>query len=144
VEAQVTTRKSRDKSAHLMCGSKTWTIVAFLSCAYFTKVAVTRLSAGPLGWSHDNVDIATHLIWVIFLVGLLTETRCWKELLFFCLVLINFCTASVMGLWKAAPPALVIRSRELSAGIWALAACVSLLLIFMRGDRFAEKKSREA
>lgn len=135
MEGQVTEHKSHEKSAHLMCGSKTWTIVAFISCAYFTKIAVTRLSSGALGWSHETVDIATHLIWVIFLVGLLTETRCWKEVVFFSLVFINFAMAFVMGLWKTAPDNMVIKSRELSAGLWALAALVSLLLIFVRGDR---------
>ena len=141
MEGQVTGTKSRAKSPHLMCGSKVWTIVAFLSCAYFTKVAVDRVSSSTLGWSHDNVDIATHLLWVIFLIGLLTETRCWKEMVFFCLVLVNFGMASVMGLWSGAPNNVVIESRELSAGIWGLAAFVSFVLIFMPGDRPSEKKA---
>ncbi len=139
MEGQVTAQKKREKSPHLMCGSRTWTIVAFLSCAYFTWIAVGRLSAGTLVWSHDTVDIATHLVWVIFLVGLLTETRCWKELIFFSLVLINFGMASIMGVWKAAPENVVTRSRELSAGVWGLAALVSLILIFMPGDRPSPK-----
>jgi hypothetical protein len=133
VEGKVTAQKSRSKSAHLMCGSKTWTIVAFVSCAYFAKVAMGRLAAGGLPWSHDTVDIATHMVWMIFLVGLLTETRCWKEWVFFSLVLLNFAMASVLGLWKSAPTNVVIRSRELSAAIWGLAALLSLTLIFMPG-----------
>jgi hypothetical protein len=128
-------KKSSGGSAHLMCGSKLWTIVAFLSCAYFSRIAFGRLSAGSLAWSHDNVDIATHLVWVVFLIGLLTETRCWKERVFFTLVLINFALASVMGAWSSAPFTAVVKSRQLSAGLWVLAAAVSLLLIFMRGDR---------
>lgn len=142
MEGQVTAEKSRSKPAHLMCGSKTWTIVAFLSCAYFTKIAVSRLSSGNLGWSHDNVDIATHLVWVIFLVGLLTETRCWKELVFFSLVLLNFAMASVMGVWKAAPDNLVLESREVSAAIWGLAALVSLVLIFMPRGVSSKKRGQ--
>jgi len=144
VEGQVTAQKSRERSAHLMCGSKTWTIVAFLSCAYFTKIAVGRLSLSTLGWSHDNVDIATHMVWVIFLVGLLTETRCWKEVVFFALVLVNFAMASVMGIWKAAPDGIVMKSRELSAAIWALAALVSLVLVFMPGERASTRKVGQA
>lgn len=128
-------KKPSGRSAHLMCGSKLWAIVAFVSCAYFARIAFGRLSAGSLVWSHDNVDIATHLVWVIFLVGLLTETRCWKEWVFFTLVLINFGLASVMGIWSTAPFTAVHKTRQVSAGLWTLAAVVSLVLIFMRGDR---------
>lgn len=128
-------KKSASKSTHLMCGSRLWTVVAFLSCAYFARIAFGRLSAGTLGWSHDNVDIATHLVWVVFLVGLLTETRCWKEWVFFTLVLINFAMASVMGIWSSASDTAVIKTREFSAGLWALAALVSFVLIFAKGDR---------
>lgn len=124
-----------------MCGSKTWTIVAFLSCAYFAKVAMGRLAAGGLPWSHDTVDIATHIVWMIFLVGLLTETRCWKEWVFFSLVLLNFAIASVLGLWKSAPASVLIRSRELSAATWGLAALLSLVLVFMPRERAASEKT---
>jgi hypothetical protein len=141
LEGKITAQKSRSKSAHLMCGSKTWTIVAFLSCAYFAKVAIGRLAAGGLPWSHDTVDIVTHMVWMIFLVGLLTETRCWKEWVFFSLVLLNFAMASVSGLWKSAPANVVVRSRELSAAIWGLAALLSLVLVFMPGERAASEKT---
>jgi hypothetical protein len=136
VEGQVAVEKKQsDKSAHLMCGSKLWTIVAFLSCAYFTKIALGRLSFGTIAWSHDNVDIATHLVWVVFLVGLITETRCWKEWIFFSLVLINFALASVMGVWSSASIATVTKTREFSAAMWGLAALVSFVLIFMKKNR---------
>ena len=136
MEGQVAVEKKQsDKSAHLMCGSKLWTIVAFLSCAYFTKIALGRLSFGTITWSHDNVDIATHLVWVVFLVGLITETRCWKEWIFFSLVLINFALASVMGVWSSASIATVTKTREFSAAMWGLAALVSFVLIFMKKNR---------
>jgi hypothetical protein len=141
VEGKVTAHKSRSKSAHLMCGSKTWTIVAFLSCAYFARVAIARLAAGGLPWSHDTVDIATHIVWMVFLVGLLTETRCWKEWVFFSLVLLNFGIASVLGIWNSAPASVLIRSRELSAATWGLAALLSLVLIFMPGERRASEET---
>jgi hypothetical protein len=132
VEGPVAVQKtSSGKSAHLMCGSKLWTVVAFLSCAYFTKIATGRLSLGPIAWSHDNVDIATHLVWVVFLVGLLSETRCWKEWIFFSLVLINFGLAAVM------------KSRELSAAVWGLAAVISFLLIFTRKSGSRPKEAQK-
>jgi hypothetical protein len=133
VEGQVAIQKKpSEKSTHLMCGSKLWTVVAFLSCAYFAKIAWGRLSAGTIDWSHDNVDIATHLVWVVFLVGLITETRCWKEWIFFSLVLINFALAAVMGVWSSASVATVTKTREFSAAMWGLAALVSFLLIFTK------------
>lgn len=132
MEGQVAVQKKSEKSAHLMCGSKLWTVVAFFSCAYFTKVALGRLSLGPIGWSHDNVDIATHLVWVVFLVGLITETHCWKEWIFFSLVLVNFALASVMGVWSSASVAAVTKTREFSAAMWGVAALVSFLLIFTK------------
>jgi hypothetical protein len=145
VEGEVAVqKKSSGKSAHLMCGSRLWTIVAFLSCTYFAKIAFGRLSAGTLAWSHDNVDIATHLVWVVFLVGLLTETRCWKEWVFFTLVLINFGMASAMGIWASAPDSAVIKTREFSSTLWALAAIVSFLLIFTRGDRAPRREAGHA
>jgi hypothetical protein len=144
VEGPVAVQKtSSGKSAHLMCGSKLWTVVAFLSCAYFTKIAMGRLSLGPIAWSHDNVDIATHLVWVVFLVGLLSETRCWKEWIFFSLVLINFGLASVMGAWSSAPVTTVMKSRELSAAVWGLAAVISFLLIFTRKSRSRPKEAQQ-
>ena len=100
-----------------------------------------RLAAGGLPWSHDTVDIATHMVWMIFLVGLLTETRCWKEWVFFSLVLLNFGIASVLGFWKSAPANVLILSRELSAGIWGLAALLSLVLIFMPRERAASEET---
>jgi hypothetical protein len=63
---------------------------------------------------------------------------------FFALVLVNFAMASVMGIWKAAPDSIVMKSRELSAAIWALAALVSLVLVFMPGERGSTRKVGQA
>src|SRR5207237_9685631 len=130
MEGQVNAPKPRVKPAHLMCGSKTWTIVAFVSCSYFTKVAMSRIHGLTIGWSHDSLDIATHLVWMAFLVGLLTETRCWKERIFFALVFINFGLAFVMGFWSSASDVIVQKTRLFSAVLWGLSALVSFFLIF--------------
>lgn len=136
-----TGRTSPGKSAHLMCGSKIWTIAGFITCAYFTRIAVGRIHNGNAAWSHDAWDIATHGVWVLFMVGLLTETKCWKERIFFALVLVNFALASVMGLWTGAPDATVNSTRVLSAGLWALAALVSAGLIFAKGEKVGGEKT---
>jgi hypothetical protein len=134
VEGQVVTKKARLRAAHLICGSKLWTLLALICCAYFAKIAVTRIY-GVWAWSHDPWDVATHLIWVLFMIGLITETRCWKERLLFALVLANFGLAFVMGLWTAASATLVGATRLISAGAWVAAALVSLALMFSRGSR---------
>ena len=89
----------------------------------YTKSIQPHLKAGKaLG--------ATHLVWMAFLVGLLTETRCWKERIFFALVFINFGLAFVMGFWSSASDVIVQKTRLFSAVLWGLSALVSFFLIF--------------
>lgn len=116
-----------------MCGSKLWPLVGVLCCGYFAKVAASRIQ-GVWAWSHDPWDVATHLIWILFMVGLITETTCWKERLFFGLVLANFGFAFSMGIWKSASETVVHETRLISAGAWGAAALLSLLLLFSKGD----------
>ena len=136
MEGQVTdsTNPVRVKPAHLMCGSRIWTVAALLCSGYFTKVAWWRLHGGRLSWSHGGLDIVTHLVWVIFMIGLIGETRCWKERAFFSVVLVNFALAFGMGLWSGASEAFVRDTRFVSLGLWLLAAILSVVLIFSRGD----------
>lgn len=135
MEGQVGAKPARSQPAHLMCGSRLWTIAAFVCSAYFAKIAVERARAADVGWSHDALDITTHAVWVLFMLGLITETRCWKERVFFGLVLANFALASVMGLWTSAPLTLINETRMLSAALWVAAGVVSFVLIFARGSK---------
>jgi hypothetical protein len=118
-----------------MCGSRLWTIAAFLCSAYFASIAIERARSSNVAWSHDALDIATHGIWVLFMFGLIAETRCWKERVFFAIVLVNFGLASAMGVWNSASLAAIDDSRMVSAALWAVAALVSLGLVFARGDQ---------
>jgi hypothetical protein len=117
-----------------MCGSKIWTVAAFLCSGYFAKIAWDRLHGGKLAWSHQALDIATHLIWIVFMAGLIGETRCWKERLFFVVVLINFSLAFGMGIWSGAPEFIVRETRIASLSLWVLAALLGGLLIFSRDE----------
>jgi hypothetical protein len=134
MEEPVRAKSPRTRPVHLICGSKIWTIVAFASCGYFAWKAYGRVGAEGFPWSHDVLEIVTHLVWIAFMAGLLTETRCWKERLFFALVLINFALGFGMGLWKAAPPSTVHTTRVISAGAWTLASVLSLVLMFQPGN----------
>ena len=133
MEGQVATKPARRQASHLMCGSKLWPLVGLICCASFAKVAATR-THGVWAWSHDRWDIATHLIWILFMIGLISETGCWKERLFFGLVLANFGFAFSMGIWKSASEAVVHETRLISAGAWGAAALISLLLLFSKGN----------
>jgi hypothetical protein len=134
VEGPVAAKRARSGSTHLMCGSRLWTIAAFVCSGYFAKVAIERARTVNVAWSHDALAITTHAVWVLFMIGLITETRCWKERVFFGLVLANFALASAMGLWDSAPVSLLDQSRLLSASLWVAAALVSFALIFARGE----------
>ena len=118
-----------------MCGSRIWTIAAFLCSAYFAKIAVERVRGYNIAWSHDALDVATHGVWVVFMIGLMSETRCWKERVFFGVVLANFALASIMGLWSTASPTLLSETRIVSAALWVIAALVSFALIFAKGEK---------
>lgn len=142
MEGQIGTKQARARAAHLMCGSKLWPLVGVVCCGLFAKVAASRVH-GAWAWSHDPWDVATHLIWILFMVGLITETQCWKERVFFGLVLANFAFAFSMGIWKSASEAVVHETRLISAAAWGAAALLSLLLLFSKGNAgySAEKSS---
>ncbi|MBV8475053.1 MAG: hypothetical protein JOZ36_00165 [Acidobacteria bacterium] len=131
MEGQIATKRARTKAAHLICGSKLWSVLGLVCCGYFAKVAASRIN-GAWRWSHDPWDIGTHLVWMVFMIGLISETRCWKERVFFALVLANFTCAFGMGLWTGASEPVVRETRLISAAAWAAAALVSLALMFSK------------
>lgn len=133
MDGQVGTKPARVKAAHLMCGSKLWPIVGMLCCASFAKVAASKIN-GVWAWSHDPWAVAAHLVWMLFMIGLITETRCWKERVFFGLVLANSSLGFTMGLWGGSPETVVHETRLISAAAWAASALVSLGLLFSKGD----------
>ena len=143
MEGQVTPSKNpvRVKAAHLMCGSKIWTVAALLCSGYFARVAWGRLHGGRLSWSHQGLDIATHLIWVVFMAGLVGETRCWKERAFFAVVLVNFTLAFGMGIWSGASESVVRQTRVVSLSLWAIATLLSLVLLFSRGESSSDSSA---
>lgn len=134
MEGQIAAKPARSKPRHLICGSKLWTLLGFFCCAYFAKVAVSRIH-GVTAWSHDPWEIGTHLIWMVFMIGLMSETRCRKEKLLFGLLMANFGFGFAMGLWSGASDQVVQETRIISAVAWGVAALVSLALMFAKGSR---------
>jgi hypothetical protein len=134
MEAQVTPVKTRRaRSAHLMCGTPVWGIAGVLACSYLAYLSYNHLRLAEFDWSHDALSILTYAVWVLLMAGLLSETRCWRERIFFGLVLTNFILGFVLAMWGAAPIQAVRDVRMISAGLWAAAALVSVAVTFSSG-----------
>lgn len=74
------------------------------------------------------------------MAGLITGTRCWRERLFFTLVLANFAMGFTVAVWTAAPASIVRDMRITSALLWSLAALVSIVTTFSVPARSAQEK----
>ena len=59
-------------------------------------------------------------------MGLALDTRCWRERLFFGLLVINFVIGCGLTLWHSVPSADVRTARIGTGALWAMAALVSL------------------
>ena len=106
------------KSAHIMCRSWFWGIAGAIACAYFAYLAYIRL-----------------------VLGLISETRCWRERVFFGLVLLNLAAGFAFSLWTAAPSNYARDSRDVSFVLWILAALASLMTLAHPREVAATKES---
>ena len=140
-EITPTTKPRRAKSTHLMCGMPLWGIAGAVVCSYLAYVSYSHVRQGEFSWSHDVLSIVTYAVWVILIAGLISETRCLRERLFFVLVFANFTLGFVLAVWADAPLAIVRSVREISSGLWALAAIASLVVALSPGRTAAEKKA---
>jgi hypothetical protein len=112
-----------------MCTTRFWGIAGALACAYFAYLAYAHVRDADYSWSHDWESVFTGGVWVLLLIGLLSETRCWRERAFFGLLMLNFTLAFVLSVWKAAPDGTMRTAREISLVLWLLAALASLLTL---------------
>ena len=140
-EITPTTKPGRAKPAHLMCGMPLWGIAGVMVCSYLAYVSFAHVREGDFSWSHDFLSIVTYAVWVILILGLISETRCLRERLFFVLVFANFTLGFVLAVWADAPLDMVRKVREISSGLWALAAIASLVVAISPGRNPAEKKA---
>jgi len=116
----------RHKPAHLMCRSRLWGISAAVACGYFAFLGYSQLRNGDFEWQHEWWSVLTWAVWLVLLTGLLTETRCRRERIFFALVLVNFALALTFASWSSAHMSTVRRAREFSFVLWILSALASL------------------
>jgi hypothetical protein len=143
LEGQITpaAKLRRVKPAHLMCGMPLCGIVGAILCSYLAYVSYAHVRQGEFSWSHDFLSIVTYAVWVILIAGLISETRCLRERLFFVLVFANFTLGFVLAVWADAPLEMVRKVREISSGLWALAAIASLVVALSPGRTPAEKNA---
>jgi hypothetical protein len=123
-------KRARGKSAHLMCGILWWGVAGTAASAYFSYLSYAHLRSGDYSWTHNWWTVLTYGVWLLLIAGLLSETRCWRERVFFGLLLIIFLLGFAFSAWSGAPENAVRQLRMASTVLWALAAVASLTTTF--------------
>ena len=113
-------------STHLMCRTALWGIAGFLGCGYFAWISFSHITRGEYDWPHDAWTGATYVVWILLLGGLMLDTHCLRERLFFGVLVFNFVVGCVLTLWRTAPVAEVRAARLGTGTLWTLAALISL------------------
>jgi hypothetical protein len=109
-----------------MCRTPLWGVAGFLACAYFTWVSFSRVLRNEFQWPHDAWTAATYIVWVVLLAALAIDTRCFRERLFFVVLVFNFLVGFGLTLWRSVPVADVRAARLATGALWAVAAVLSL------------------
>lgn len=126
------------RTAHLLCGSRFWPLSTALGCLYLAWLAYSHLASHQVAWPADVWAILAYAVWVVFLLVLVSETRCFRERLLFAILIANF----ALGLAVAASPVLqaaATTARQVSLALWIVGALYSLSFVFR-----AEPKSQKA
>jgi hypothetical protein len=116
----------RVKPAHLMCRNRFWGITGAIAGAYFAYGAYAHIRDANLLWPHNWWSLLTYSVWIVLMLGLLSETRCSRERIFFGLVLLSLLTGFVFLLWAAAPLRYAREAREAVLLLWIAAALASV------------------
>jgi len=109
-----------------MCRNRFWGVVGVVACAYFAYAAYVHIRDSDLLWSHNWWSTLTYAVWAVLVLGLLSETRCWRERVLFALVFVNLATGFVFLVWSAAPLNYTREAREAIFLLWILAALACL------------------
>ena len=109
-----------------MCRNRFWGVAGAVACSYFAYGTYVHIRDADLLWQRNWWSLLTYSVWMILIFGLLSETRCWRERIFFALVLLNLLTGFSFLLWTAAPLNYAREARELVLLLWIVAALVSL------------------
>jgi len=121
--------KSSYGSGHLMCRTPLWGVAGFLGCAYFAWISFAHVARNEYDWPHDYWTAATYLVWILLLLGLALDNHCWRERLFFGVLVVNFIVGCALTLWRTIPVADVRTARIATGALWAIAALTSLITL---------------
>jgi len=122
----ITKHRGSYSSGHLMCRTPLWGLAGFIGCAYFTWVSFAHVIHNELEWPHDYWTAVTYIVWIVLLAVLALDTRCWRERIFFAVLVINFVVGCGLTLWRGIPAGDVRLARSGTGALWALAALLSL------------------
>jgi hypothetical protein len=109
-----------------MCRASGWGIMGFLACGYFAWISFSHILRGEYDWPHDGWTAATYVVWIVLLVGLMLDTRCLRERIFFAVLVMNFVIGFGLTLWRTVATDQVHSVRIGTGVLWAVAALVSL------------------
>jgi membrane-anchored protein YejM (alkaline phosphatase superfamily) len=118
-----------------MCGTPLWGLAGAAASAYFAYLSYSHLITADYSWPHTWWTTLTYAVWVTVIGGLLTETPCRRERIFFGSMLIVFLLGLAFSAWSAAPEHAIRQLRIATTAIWALAALASLTTIFGSRDK---------
>jgi dipeptide/tripeptide permease len=126
--------RARAPAAHFMCGTPFWGIAASAACSYFAYSSYSQIADGNFYWQHGWWIVITWAIWLLLIMGLISETRCWRERIFFGLMLLNFSLGFVLAAWSTASFPTIRVGRQISLVLWVLAALASLRTVTSTGS----------
>jgi hypothetical protein len=130
-------KSARVKSLHLMCGTPSWGIAGAAASAYFAYLSYAHIASADYSLPHTWWTTLTYAVWVTVIGGLLTETLCLRERIFFSLMLLICLLGLVFSAWSSAPEHAVRQLRIAATALWALAALASLTTAFGSRDKTA-------
>lgn len=121
------------RSGHLMCRTSLWGLMSFVASAYFAWISFRHVVRSEFDWPHDAWTAATYIVWILLLSGLMLDTRCVRERLFFALLVLNFLIGFALTLWRTIPASDVRAARIGTGALWSLAALASLTTVGRAG-----------
>jgi hypothetical protein len=115
-----------------MCGARSWGVASAAVSVYLAYLSYSQVREGDFYWQHEWWTILTWAVWLVLTAGLLTETQCWRERMYFAIVLLNFALGLIFAVWTSAPASTVRHAREVAMALWILAAIASLTTLSRR------------
>jgi hypothetical protein len=127
-----------------MCRASAWGIMAFLACSYFAWISLKHVLRSEYDWPHDGWTAATYVVWIVLLAGFMLDTRCFRERLFFGILVLNFLIGFGLTLWRTVGMDQVHEARIGTGVLWGLAALVSLTTVGRSGVVRPEQRSHRS